>query len=826
MGQVIQVTSRKFFNQLTNGENFGSNTSDFATHLLGAIGERVKADITFSISWNSKASSQNIFKTLNLGGGSFSISRASGSFIDDGLKIGDTVDCLNQAPSPTTVCLNGTITFIDDLLIHILGTYVHPGGYGNFAYLNVLGKTPLTAMKLFYGIVENSQPASFVSKLDNTTQGFYASGLTTSPTVATPLGNPRSWFFNDVTNIYKVSTSGYVQTFRFTHEFVITPFFLDGEQSNIENIIDPSYFQQNESLKYVFNAEINTALSNPNTVHDFMDDQLLGEVAYYNENFNGLQNKFSFEDLTYRDAVNLQSCDGLLITQKTRVNFTLVTTGTFTNNTTAAIPQVFYLSPLDEYSNTIATDGAENFMMYDKRAVCASVPVAVTNGDMTNVKLTYVDATHIDVEFDFEFTTAEKLRLTTSGQYCISILVETVGLSAVNSDKVRLKIDVNTFDLYTDITQLMSFGRKSQMWIHPYHPMTSSGFSSLKTWIEDAIMTKAICSLNYVQYPNANIKSIIGRMIAYNTADERWFELDSYEFDLSGVQTISGAQQISIDTPRAFQLEPGDPYLNAKIETGLGVPGSYQDYNVWIPWKMRYEDFIANPNVPADFFDSSEENNNQNYKSSNYYLNPDWEVHIVYDFVINNGTANVDTTYRYHFGSNQTHDYDVDGNTPVQWTAAIKLYRASNNSLLSTGSTGLILTNEDTLFEAVFTPVAGLGYLLNPWAVLRMEVLNSGQNGIFELSYSGRTEPANNLLVPETGQTGAKITQSAPNVKVTGIIKSSLIDPSAIYKLSARLGGIQYGGPGEGTMVRTEGITPRILISEGGKILLTEVPVP
>ena len=65
MGQVIQVTSRKFFNQLTNGETFSSNTGDFATHLLGSIGERVKCDITFIVSWNSKANPFNVFNVDN-----------------------------------------------------------------------------------------------------------------------------------------------------------------------------------------------------------------------------------------------------------------------------------------------------------------------------------------------------------------------------------------------------------------------------------------------------------------------------------------------------------------------------------------------------------------------------------------------------------------------------------------------------------------------------------------------------------------------------------------------------------------------------------------
>ncbi len=823
MGQLIQVTSRKFFNQLTNGENFGSNLSDFSTHLLGAIGERAKADITFSVSWNSLSSPYNIFVTADLGGGNFSITRASGDFIDDGMKIGDTIDAVDDSTAGAVVT-GGTIIYLDQLVMHVNGTYLWPS-YGNFAYMNIHGKTSLTSMKLFYGLVENSQPAAFVSKLDNSSQGFYASGLTTSPTAATPLGIPRSWFFNDVTNIYKVSTSGYVQTFRFTHEFVITPFFLDGEQPNLENIVDPAYFQNNESLKYVFMADINTALSNPNTVHSFVDDQLLGEVAYYNENFNGLQNKFSYENLTYKNALNSSSCDGLLITQKTRVNFTLKTTGTFTNNSTAAIPQVFYLSPLDEYSNTIATDGVENFMIYDKLAVCASVPSPVSNGDMTNVKLTYVDSTHIGVEFDFEFTAAERLRLTTSGQYFISILVETVGLTAVNSDKVRLKIDLKNFDLYTDILQLVSFGRKSQMWISPQNPATSSGSTSLRMWNEDAFMTKGVATLNYVQYPNANIVGITGRLVGYNSADGRTFDLDSYTFDLSGVQTVSGVQQIAVNFPRAFQLDVADPYKNAKIEMGTGVAANYQIYDIWIPWKMRYEDFIANPDVPLDFFDSSKENNNLNHKASNYYLSPDWRIHVVYDLLINNGTANVDTTYEYFFAPNQVHDYEKDGNVTPLWVALTKLYRSSNMALISSGNNGLILQNEDTFVEVTFTPGSGAGYLLQPWAVLRMEPLNAGYNGIMELSSVSRVEPSNNLLKPETGQNGAKITQSVPNVKVTGLIDYTKVNPGAIYKISGRLGGIQYGGPGEGTMVRTEGLTPRILVSEGGKILMTEVAV-
>lgn len=831
MGKIIQVTSRKFFNQLTNGENFASNTGDYATHLLGSVGERVKADITFTVSWNSKSTPQNVFVTANLGGGSYSITRGSGSFIDDGFCIGDTVDVVNEAPNPDNVITtNGVITYLDDNVMHVLGAYTHPPSnlYGNFAYMNIRGKTSLTSMKLMYGIVENSLPAAFTSKLDNSSQGFYASGLGVGATAATVLGTQRSWFFDDVVEMYKVSSTTWTQTFRFTHEFVITPFYLEGEENNIENLIDPVYFQQNESLKYTFKADLNTALSNPNTVHSFIDDLLLGEVAYYNENFNGLQNKFSTLNLEYTNANTAATADGLLITQKTRVNFELHrSSGAFVDNTSRLIVSVFYLCPENEYANTITRDGYENFMLYQKRVVCDSTsPVPVSNGDITNLTATFISATQIDVEFDFELTAAEQARLSENGKFCISVIVDSEALSAVNSDKVNLIVDVENFDLYTDIAQLMSFGRKSVMWIHPQNPFASSGFTSIRTWIEDAIMTRAECGMNYVQYPNANITSIIGRLIAYNTNDERYFELDSYEFDLSGVQTVNGIQQINIDTPRSFKLETGDPYLNAKIEMGAGTPGLSQVYNVWIPWKIRYEDFFANPNVPTDFFDATEENNNQNYKASNY-VGGDWVVGVIYDITINNGTSGIDTLYRYHFATNDVHNYDEDGNTPALWTAETKLYRASNNQLLSTGEPALILTNEDTLIEVTFTPATGAGYLLLPWAVLRMEVLNGGYLSIHEMSSNtARVEPSDNFLIPESGQTGAKITQGASNVKVTGLIDHTKVQPGASYKISCRLGGIQYGGLGDATRKIIEGSVEKTKMFENGNIKITEEPIP
>jgi hypothetical protein len=141
--------------------------------------------------------------------------------------------------------------------------------------------------------------------------------------------------------------------------------------------------------------------------------------------------------------------------------------------------------------------------------------------------------------------------------------------------------------------------------------------------------------------------------------------------------------------------------------------------------------------------------------------------------------------------------------------------------LISTGSTGLILENENTIVEAEFTPLTGTGSLLNPWAVLRIENLNAGYNSIFELSsVTGRGQLSNSPLIPLNTFTKAVIQQGA-TVKVYGLIDFTKVNASDIYKISARLGGVQFGGSAEA--LRSESIlSDEIFIIESGEILRTE----
>ena len=91
MGLLLTVQSRKFFSQIKNGEDFSLLTGDFATHLKGNIMEKMRLVMQVDISWQSQATASNVFELVGAAGDN-QITRASGSFIDDGFAVGDLVN--------------------------------------------------------------------------------------------------------------------------------------------------------------------------------------------------------------------------------------------------------------------------------------------------------------------------------------------------------------------------------------------------------------------------------------------------------------------------------------------------------------------------------------------------------------------------------------------------------------------------------------------------------------------------------------------------------------------------------------------------------------
>ncbi|GAG87911.1 unnamed protein product, partial [marine sediment metagenome] len=157
-------------------------------------------------------------------------------------------------------------------------------------------------LRFRFGLIENNEPTNYVSKIDGTAEnsfsvdgvGFDTGGGVRSlvPVALNSAIGVNSWKTDfDSATVAFLSTGtqaeDYEQVFEINHYFTILPFFLDGELSNIQNLIQPALFTSTNTLKYVFDAQFNTTLSNPNGTKSATIDNWLGAVGWYNESLNG-----------------------------------------------------------------------------------------------------------------------------------------------------------------------------------------------------------------------------------------------------------------------------------------------------------------------------------------------------------------------------------------------------------------------------------------------------------------------------------------------------------------------------------------------------------
>lgn len=776
MPQVITVTSRKYFNQLKNGTNFNLNTGDFATHLLGCVAERLRYDVEFAVSWNSIATNIYPFTSSDVIPGSvYRITRNSGSFIQDGLRINDTVDVIGTTGTFTT---DGVLIYVTDLEIHVQGAF--SGSHGEFIGMNILGKTPLESIKYFYGLIENGESTNYQSKIDNNDQFFYGENINTLTTLISG-GAFKSWIFNDRVEAEKTGTSinGYIQYFKVSHEFNVVPFYLDGQQQNLISKIPPQPYAGNGALKHVVKFELNSAITNPNTAHEFVDDILLGETGWFEERFNGLQNdEYRIDNVTYEDAVTTASADGLLIGNQTAVNFDLISdSGLFIDEETPAAVCVFKLASISDYqgsgNGTTTTTGKENFMLEICRALNDNNAESI--GIISELRIEFINANQLKIRAVVDLTNISGLNI--NDMFAISAIIEDSQKAAQDSDRVNLLVDVANFDNYPDIPGLLTWQDK-QVSIYTSSRGTTMGYTCYKGPVQDTILLEVYPIIKYDIHPTV-IERVYASFTAVNIATGQTIVLDGFEFNLNNVITVGVIPQINIVQPRNFNMEINHDFRNASIEMGGGTIGVEQEYTVKIPLKIRYEEYLPNNTVPTIFFNPSQQNNGLNFLSSNYFNQNGFTLQFSLTLELGNG-AGVTTNY---VGTcilgNEVYDFFEDGNIPPDWSVEMKTYSFATGNDLG----GAILFNEQTLVEAVFTPSSGSIPFTNVInGVIRIEELNAGMSNIEEIDILYNRIPGSKLI-PLPGETGSRVEVTSTEIKVSCLVDHTRLDPNKTYTL-------------------------------------------
>ena len=772
---VVEVVDTDFFTEFTNGVGFGDLTSKTTKNLVGSVMENVRASQLFDVSWYFQASSSN---KLTVSGSGTVFTRESGSFFDDGFASGDEVYLSSVTNAEITALTETTMTFAT------------PTGISDNEYevFTIAGKIIQTALFYGFGLIENSENFNTTSKVTENQQGYYVAGINPNFEIMEKLGDFKGWQ-TGTARVRRVSIGGapfYKQRFLIDHDFTIVPYYLNGELVNLQNNLIPALLDGQKSLKYVFEPKFRTVLSNPNTEKSSKIDNNLGFTAWFNESGNGTNNNYQVNSIIYQDANSLDNADGLLIGSKTKVTIEVESLlRSFGTNERAGV-YVSYLPTEEEYVDTVLTNQKQNFI-YDNALNNGGLSAEEGQVFITNFEVANISGSTMDLTFDVEYDNLTKAFLSNKNsvneaKFLIGVQLGDISADAGNMDKVMILADVKDYDESADIPDLI-VNTELNFFPYPILVGADTGYTSLTQWNEDGFTIEGKFDLDLSK--DSYLNTLECKLIAENTVNGRFFELDTFTFNVSNTIVQNGVQQINFDSGRNYNLQPFSQFNEVSLNTGIKT-GDLQTYDLRFSQKIKWQDWIVNNFVDSVFYDATKPNNNLNFKTSNYSELNDYEIKI--GLFANVSGVNVlgtggDTDYNILTPSITVYDYDKDGNVNPEWVGTIQTFDSDNLTDLS----GTILTSKNTLFRITWVNTNGaVTEIDNFTAIHRIEESNQNGDNIDELGtlYSF---PTNNRVIPKELLSNLDLFLDSGNVVTECLIDASKLQSGLGYNISGKI---------------------------------------
>ena len=736
----ILVTSQKFYNEYKNEVGFSANLLDFTANLTGTTMARVKAVFQLDVSWSVTYSSPDGTPAQFAWGINFNnlptdflITRDVGDFFVDGFSSGDKVDIL---------IFDGT-SFFNYTSVEILAlspTQMVIDGAGVLTFptaptsITIQGEEPQTALNFKFGLIGNSETFNTISKVSGNSQGYYASNIgfdtgggvrDTNFVQMTKLGLYNDWVTGSMRVRYVSNPSTFVQRFEVEHEFMLVPYYLDGQLSNLQNLITPSLFSGNNSIKYVFNSGFRTVLSNSNSEKNFTVDYFTGDVAYFNENFNGFQNDYTITSVTYEEANTAVPTTGILIGGETKIKVKVDRVSGPFSGAERFGAYISYLPEQNEYQNTVVSNLTQNFI-YDRALNYAGL-VGVAGDDFIKDLSATVVAGSLEIEIITEYLPLQQSFLAqkfsnTPTYFMLGVEVGNNTLSSGNSDRVMLLADVELYSQSPDIFDLMHV-TKFDIFPHEKQIGVDTGNTDVTAWNEDGLVVDFEFDVNLNL--DAFMNSLDFILVAYNNVTGQYWQIDKYSFSPATSIVSGGVQQVIESSTRDYILRSGDQFNDVTINVGSQAAG-LQKYSGRYAQKISWQDWLLNLNVDTIFFDANEPNNNFNDKSSNYSMLNDYEIRLAV-FSNLSGTSPLGvsgiTNYLFLSPNIRVYDYEEDGNPTPVWSCVIETFDTTGTISLG----GSILTGQNTLFRSTWTNSGGpVTSLANIYGINRLEENRSG----------------------------------------------------------------------------------------------------
>ena len=626
----------ELLNQFRNGNLFAGSTSEFAGTFVACVGETVQASYELDISWYAAASPGDEWQVEAL-----AVERAVGSFSDDGFAVGQTFEYFaDWATSNSTgqdfVGEITAITLSGKRITFTVSSGTVTTGATTTAGIQAQADLPANmpdAAILRFNLLPNGSTFSNTSELTGTAQAWYASGIDVAGGTVSNMqkvGSFSGWLTGSAT-IERNGTGPTKNqaTYKIVHTFQVLPFYEIGYLPNLQNGTVPALWQS--ELNYLFEVEFRSGLNNTASAKVARPALPAGETAWFEQAPGGFYSRYSITSVSYEDTATGNPVASVQIDKKTTTTFTATRLGVPGSTAGFSVSEkVFvYIAYLpeqqSEYQQT-PTTLAQNFV-FDQLPAFIGDPANTGTGVIKRCEAT-VSAGVVTVEVDTEYNSAQQVQIGAGASYMLFVQVGDTTLTVANTDRTMLVVDAAQYTGAAFIEGLATWTKFNTL-THPRALGAATGVDSagsVNQWDEDGILVDFGFELDTTK--NSKVDGLTIALVAYKTADDSYFLLDTYTYNLAGGVTSQGVQQYNISASRGYLLRAGDQFNFVKLTTGTAGAGT-QGYTGAFAQKIKWQDWLLNPAADPVFFDPAETNDNLNYKSDNYSGVNGYEVRVL-----------------------------------------------------------------------------------------------------------------------------------------------------------------------------------------------------
>jgi hypothetical protein len=688
---AIKVTSIQFDSTLDS-----SGYSDFLT---GNIGDAIKIKVNFYFENTNVSTSDNsvIFAPTNINtlDNSDLIQCENNEFIS-GLKVGDLIVISSMGDG-----YDGTYTvtqLIDANTFRVDDTFTSATKTSG----NIINGTNNKGLRYYYNFVENGN--SFVSLTDPNEINLFTTNVLDYDDTVTVLnlsatGGKTAQI--GTATIQAIGEDNGRILYELIHNTFITPLHLANQLNDTENGIRPSYFKGGSTLNYICQIDLCRNLLDVNNF-ETVQSSVIGNIGWFNENFNGLESNYSISSLAYDNTINALDLNvNTVVSVRITCNDASFTTSTKVN-------LGFIYLPENE------TDYQENNRLLNDN-FCFDSKVVTTNNTNVNgsnfstgkqviktVKSTLVDASNIDILFTIELGSTYKTIINESDfkNYLLFVGVENYTLDADSKDRVNVLCDVNKFTI--ELADIELVKNEGTFFIEHMYDTRSFGVSTLDIQPVDDVVCNSEFYIDFTDLENDNIliKSVTPslRLKKSGQADvileSNAINVDNSQIIVDGLYNI---QNINYAQGREFKIPIDEIRKNITFSRNINNDsGNKRYYSLNYPFMMRWEYWkqLLMATYSKDFFANLQDFQGYNHNWTRLANVSGWSFIYQIDFVI----ERLGVLYNQTFTKSIT-SKDFDANT--DWTTTIV------SSGLENGGVKLIKGYEQTEITATFEKVSG-----------------------------------------------------------------------------------------------------------------------